>query len=111
MAAQARVFINSKTLESAQTTQYTAVSVRARIDKFTLTNQDAVARAVSVNIVPSGGAAGASNLVLKSKNLLPGQTYECPEIVGQLLEPGDFISTLAPAASSVTCRANGFEIS
>lgn len=110
MATQAIVLIESKTLESSQTDQYTAVGVKARIDKFTLTNQDTVSRAVSVNLIPSGGSAAASNLVLKSKTILPGQTYECPELVGQLLAAGGKISTIAPAGSSVTCRANGVEI-
>lgn len=110
MASVEKVFIESKTLESTQTDQYTAVGVKARIHKFTLTNQDATARAVSVNLIPSGGSADASNLIVKSRNILPGQTYECPELVGQLLEAGGKISTIAPSGSSVTCRANGIEI-
>lgn len=110
MASTEVVLIEAKTLEGAQTDQYQAVGVKARIHKFTVTNQDAIARAVSVNLIPSGGSAGASNLIVKAKNILPGQTYECPELVGQLLAAGGKISTLAPSGSSVTCRANGVEI-
>ena len=110
MASVETVLIESKTLEDVQTDQYMSTGVRTRIHKFTLTNQDAVARAVSVNLIPSGGSAGASNLIVKARNILPGQTYECPELVGQLLASGGKISTLAPAGSSVTCRASGVEI-
>jgi len=110
MASIETVLIESKTLEGVQTDQYTAIGVRTRIHKFTLTNQDAVARAVSVNLIPSGGSAAASNLIVKARNILPGQTYECHELVGQLLASGGKISTIAPAGSSVTCRASGVEI-
>jgi len=60
--------------------------------------------------VASGGSAGAANLVLSAKNIVPGETYLCPELVGQVLESGGFISTLAGAATSLTIRASGREI-
>jgi hypothetical protein len=50
-------------------------------------------------------------LIVKTKSLLAGETYRFPEIVGQALEPGGFISTLASAASSINIRSNGREIS
>jgi hypothetical protein len=48
--------------------------------------------------------------VLSAKNIVPGETYLCPELVGQILEPGGFISTIAGAATSLTIRASGREI-
>jgi len=41
---------------------------------------------------------------------VPGETYLCPELVGQVLESGGFISTLAGTASALTFTASGREI-
>jgi|SRR6187551_664423 len=102
--------IPRKQAENAQTTQYTAVNCKTRIDKFTVTNTSAGNVNFSVNLVAASGAAGDSNLVLKTKAIAPGQTYRCPELVGQSLEAGGFISTLASAATSLTISATGQEI-
>jgi len=110
MAVTVKNIIPAKQAENTQTTQYTATGCRTYIDKFTVTNTSAANVAFSVNLVASGGSAGASNLVLDEKNIVPGETYLCPELVGQVLEPGGFISTLAGAATSLTIRASGREI-
>jgi hypothetical protein len=70
-----------------------------------------VSRTFSVNLVTSGGSAGNSNLVIDEKTVVPGETYLCPELVGQALEPGGFISTIASAATALTLRVSGREIS
>ena len=110
MAVTVKNIIPAKQAENTQTTQYTATGCRTIIDKFTVTNTSAANVAFSVNLVVSGGSAGASNLVLSAKNIVPGETYLCPELVGQVLDPGGFISTLAGAATSLTIRASGREI-
>jgi hypothetical protein len=110
MAVTVKNIIPAKQAENTQTTQYTATGCRTIIDKFTVTNTSASNVAFSVNLVASGGSAGVSNLVLSAKNIVPGETYLCPELVGQVLEPGGFISTLAGAATSLTIRASGREI-
>ena len=40
----------------------------------------------------------------------PNETYTFPEIVGQVLANGGFISTIASAANALTIRASGREI-
>lgn len=110
MATTIKNIIPRKQLEVAQTIQYTANGCRTVIDKFTLTNTSSIDVSVSVNLIASGGTAGNSNLVLKSRVIAPGQTYQCPEIVGQLLEDGGFISTLPTASMSITISATGREI-
>jgi len=102
--------IPRKQAEALQTTQYTAVNCRAIIDKFTVTNTSAVNVLFNVNLVPSGGTAGVSNLVLKDRAIAPNETYTCPELVGQVLELSGFISTIAGAATSLTISASGREI-
>jgi hypothetical protein len=96
---------------NAETTQYTApVGTRTIIDKFTGTNTTAGAVTLTVKLIASGGAAGAGNTIVSAKSLAAGECYTFPEIVGHVLAPGDFISTLAGAAASITVRASGREV-
>ncbi len=110
MTVTAKVLIPAKIAESSQTTQYTATNVTAIIDKFTATNYSAGAVTISVNLVTSGGSAGNDNLITKTKSLQPAEVYTFPEIVGQILAPSGFISTIASAATSVNIRASGREV-
>jgi hypothetical protein len=106
----ADAIIESKYAENAQTTQYTSTNITTVIDAFTVSNNTGSNATLAVNLVPSGGAAGASNLVL-SKTILAGKSYSCPEVVGQTLASGDFISLIAGTASALVIRASGRKIS
>jgi len=110
MAVTVKVLIPAKQAENAQTTQYTAVNAKAIIDKFTVTNTSASNVTFSCNLVTSGGSPSASNLIIDATSIAPDVTYTCPELVGQALESGGFISTIASAATSLTIRASGREI-
>lgn len=110
MTVTAKVLIPAKIAESSQTTQYTATNVTTIIDKFTATNYSAGAVTISVNIVTSGGSAGNDNLITKTKSLQPAEVYTFPEIVGQILAPSGFISTIAGTATSINIRASGREV-
>lgn len=110
MTVTLKVLIAPKQAEIAQTTQYTAINVLAVIDKFTVTNTTAGNVTFSANLVTNGGTASASNQILKTRTIAPNETYTCPELVGQYLEAGGFISTLAGTASALTIRASGREI-
>lgn len=111
MAVNVKVLIPAKIAENTQTTQYTASGVTALIDKFTATNYGAATATISVNLVTVTDSAGNQNLIVKTKSLQPAETYTFPEIVGAALAPGGFISTIASAASSITIRSSGREIS
>ena len=110
MSVTIKVLIPAKQAENSQTTQYTAVNCKALIDKFTITNTSAGNVTISVNLVTSGGAAGVSNLIVDTRSIAPDETYTFPELVGQSLESSGFISTIASAATSLTIRASGREI-
>ena len=110
MAVTPKVLIPAKQAENVQTAQYTANAVKAIIDKFTATNTSGSNVTLSVNIIPNLGSAGADNLILDARAIAPDETYTCPELVGQVLEAGNFISTLASAATSLTIRCSGREI-
>ena len=110
MAVTTKVLIPEKIAENAQTTQYTATNVTAIIDKFTATNYSATAATISVNLVTISGSAGNDNLIVKTKTLQPSETYTFPELVGQVISSGGFISTIAGTATSINIRASGREI-
>ena len=61
-------------------------------------------------MVTSGGSAGNANLVIDDRTVVPGETYLCPELIGQILAPGGFISTIASAATTLTLRVSGREV-
>ena len=110
MTVTVKVLVPPKQIEATQTTPYTATAARAIIDKATVTNTDTVNRTFSVNLVTSGGSAGNANLVIDDRTVVPGETYQCQELVGQALESGSFISTIASAATALTMRISGREI-
>jgi len=110
MTVSVRVLIPAKTAENTQTTQYTATGVTAIIDKFTATNYSASAATISVNLVTAAGSASNDNLIVKTKTLQASETYTFPELVGHVLAPSGFISTIAGTASAINIRASGREV-
>jgi len=102
--------VPSKDVANTQTTQYTANGVTTIIDKFTATNYSASAATISVNLVTVSLSAAISNLITKTKTLQPSEVYTFPELVGQVLNPGDFISTIAGTASAINMRVSGREV-
>jgi hypothetical protein len=107
MTVTSTVLIPSKTAEVVDTTQYTSANLTTIIDKFTAVNTSTTAAAtISVNLVTSGESVSDSNIMVKTKNLQPLETYTFPEVVGHVLLSGGFIST-ATSAATITIRASG----
>lgn len=110
MTVLVKVLVPAKYAENSQTTQYTASGVTTIIDKFTATNISSAAATISVNLVTTAGSAGNTNLITKTKTLQPSEVYTFPELVGQVLSAGDFISTIAGTASAINIRVSGREV-
>jgi hypothetical protein len=110
MTVTVKNLVPSKDVANSQTTQYTSNGVVTIIDKFTATNYSASAATISVNLVTLAGSAGNSNLITKTKTLQPSEVYTFPELVGQVLNPGDFISTIAGTATAINMRVSGREV-
>lgn len=110
MSVFTKPLITAKYASNSETTEYTAgAGTRTLIDKFTGYNSSGAGVVLSVKLVPSGGSAGASNLIIQ-KTIPAGETYTFPEVVGHVLEPGGFISVLSGSASAVVIRASGREV-
>ena len=110
MTVTVKVLVPAKYAEATQVTQYTATGVTTIIDKFTATNISGSAATISVNLVTVAGSAGNTNLITKTKTLQPSEVYTFPELVGQVLGSGDFISTIAGTASAINIRVSGREV-
>ena len=111
MAVIVKALISPKQAEATQTEQYQANSVKAIIDKFTATNTSLAKVVFSCNLIKVTDSAGDGNVIIDEKVILPGKTYLCPELVGQVLEDGGIISTLCDTAPALTISASGREIS
>lgn len=90
---------------TSETTEYPA-TVPTVIDKFTGTNIGAAVAVLTVKLVPQGGSAGTSNIIVK-KSIDPGETVAFWEIQGHALEVGGFISVICDTASAVVRRCSG----
>lgn len=110
MTVTVKVLVPAQTINNTQTTMYTATGVTAIIDKFTATNYGAAAATISVNLVTAGGTASTNDLIVKTKTLQASETYTFPELVGHVLNPGGFISTIAGTASVINIRVSGREV-
>jgi len=109
MGTTPKNLIPSAQLTASAATIYTATNVKTRIDKFTCTNNDTVARTITIHLINSGGTAGDDNKIINAKSLAAGECYTCPEIVGHWLNASQFIQGLADVAAKVTVRASGIE--
>lgn len=110
MTIVAKAIVPSTQAPNANTTQYAApASTRTIIDKFTGTNTTGAPATLTINLVNSGGGASAANQIVQ-KVLAAGEAYTFPEVVGHVLNSGDFISTNDSVNNAVTIRSSGREV-
>ena len=101
--------IDSKTLETALTTQYTAGSgVRAQIDKFTATNTTGAAITITLHLVPPAGTADATNKIISAVSVGAGLDTSLASVAGQTLAAGGAIAAVA-SATGLVIRCTGRE--
>ena len=93
---------------AAATLYTTPASTTTTIRSITLCNTDTVTRTVTIYMVASGGAIGDASTVFKTLPILASETIT--DIALRVLETGDFFSALADAASKVSIRVDGAEI-
>jgi len=95
----------------ANTTLYTCpANTVARVLKCTVTNDTTTVATISFNKVPSAGAVAATNLIMNLRPIGGLETYECPEVVGQVLDAGDLLSAIASVADQLTVSLDVVEI-
>ena len=96
--------------DPAGTTLYTCPTNATIIDKCTVTNNDPNPQTFTLAIVAVGGTPGDSNRIIRLKTLQFRECYTCPEIVGQILNTGDYISAYSSLATAMPIRISGREV-
>lgn len=105
MSTQARCLSQAHFAAASETPIYTApAGSRVIVDKVVA--QSTAGGTLTLKIVPAGGIAAPSNLIY-AKTFSAGDSYLFPEMVGNVLEPGDAISELAGVVSTVVLRISG----
>ena len=103
-------FISGSQLTTGAVTYYTApINTVSTISAMSVTNTTGTARTVSVHLVPSGGSAGATNIVCSARVVSPGETFNVFGAIGQTLAASGTIQALADAATALTIVASGYE--
>ena len=96
---------------AADTTLYTCpANVVARVIKCTVTNDTTTAATISFNKRPAAAAVDPANLIMNLKAIGSRETYECPEIVGQVFEATDLLSAIASVAAQLTVNLDVVEV-
>jgi len=110
MTVIAKVLTEGQIIPNADTTVYTCpLSVTTIIDKVTTANYDSAARVISISIVTAGASVGNAYYIAK-RTLAGYETYTWPEVVGQVLAPGDYVSTISSNSTGMNFRMSGREI-
>lgn len=110
MAVSITTLIAPQQLTNGVATYYTSTGVKTRIDKLTLTNTSAAPVTVSLYLVASGGSAADSNTITSDKIVLVNETWNCPDMVGQVMVAGSTIQAIADTVNAVTISAGGAQI-
>lgn len=111
MTVKAKNLVPGTMLTAAAVVLYTApASTKALIQKMTCTNNDTVARTVTIHLVASGESATATNMLVKALPIAGGYTADISDASAHLLEAGGSIQALASTAAVVSIRVSGVEI-
>ena len=104
-----RLVDGSQLTTSAATYYTTPANTITTISACTLTNTTAGAVTATMHLVPSGGTATASNMILSARTIAAGESYNVGPAIGQTLAAGGFLQALAGSATSITLVASGYE--
>lgn len=102
--------VSGSQLTTSAATYYTVpANTITTISACTLTNTTAGAVTATVHLVPSGGSATASNMILSARVIAAGESYNVGSAIGQSMAAGGLLQALAGSATSITLVASGYE--
>lgn len=97
-------------LTTSVATYYTVpANTITTISACTLTNSTGTARTVTMYLVPNGGSAGVTNIILSARTIAAGESYNVSAAIGQTIPAGATIQALADANTALTLVASGYE--
>lgn len=111
MTVKATRLIAGSALTNGLVTYYTApVQTSAVIKSATADNTGTTAVLLTVHVVPPAGSTSAATEVISSKSIAGLETYNCPELLNQVLPPGYLLQAKADTGAVVGFSASGVEI-
>jgi hypothetical protein len=96
---------------ATDTTLYTCpTGAKVKVIAATVTNDTTTSAYLSAHRVPSGGSVGDTNIIINQKTVGSRESMALWELLGQVLEAGDFISAIAETADQLTVHISGLLI-
>ena len=111
MAATNKVLIDGVQLTTVAVALYTSPpnGSGTRVVAFSLANDGGTTEIYTLHIVPSGGSADSTNILVPSRILTNGETDSPVEIINQLVPAGGTIQALASTTLKIAARSSGIE--
>jgi len=109
MTIATKVLVDSKYMEASQQDQVTP-TVQTFIDTFSVTNISTATANFSVNITAINDTVDNKNKIIDQKSVRSGETIIVSEVIGNVLETGNKLSTIASSGSALVMRICGREI-
>lgn len=103
-----RLIDGSQLTTSAATYYTTPANTITTIAACTLTNTTVGAVTATVHLVPNGGTATASNMILSARVIAAGESFNVGSAIGQSLAAGGTIQALASTGASISLVASGY---
>jgi hypothetical protein len=111
VARTAKRIIDGAQLTTSAATYYTVgTGTSCILRRLTFTNTSAGAVTVTLYLVPSGGSAGDSTTLSKTKSLAAAESWSCPDAEGHVMAAGGTVQALASSATSITLIGSGTEV-
>lgn len=113
MAVQLLNFVTGTAgqLTTANVTYYTSTNVKSKILSATLANTSVSTVTVDVWIIPFASSNSDPFRVIVSQPILPGQSYNCPELVNKNIMQNGVIQAQASANTAITFIVSGAIVS
>lgn len=108
MTVTAKRLVNGSQLTGAAAAYYTAPALtKAVVKNANVCNSTGGAISLTLYLVPSGGTADATNILISARSIAAGAVDRCPEVVNQVIEAGGSLQALG---ANLTLVASGVEI-
>lgn len=103
-----KVLVNTKFIETALTLQYTVPDkTNTLCDGVRVANDTALPVTVEINVVPFGGSAGPSNVLIPAVSVPAGGTTTV--LSGLWMNAGDSIHAISSVLNALTMHIGGRE--
>lgn len=109
-ATPRRLFTPAQLTASPETYYASPASVRTILQKITFTNSTGISVNLTAYLVPSSGAADATNIVYDAFPIAAHTVLDATALEGHVMEPGDVLVAFDSAGASTDILGSGVQI-